>query len=168
MVGINALPVYQWRTLCVGYLRPDRSDVRRSLSNEAAGLCAGRSLALILGACLRHLLGFASHAPGAIGALDAAMLIGLPGFDPAALIATLLLYRLLYFVAPSGWRSPASGRARRISTSAGETLFAHIRDAWRVSVGAALVAALMVIAAGATRGCKQCSASRSRRRCLGH
>ncbi len=46
------------------------------------------------------LLGFASHAPGAIGALDAAMLIGLPTFDRAGLVATLLLYRLLYFVAP--------------------------------------------------------------------
>lgn len=46
------------------------------------------------------LLGFASHAPGAIGALDAAMLVGLPTFDRAELIATLLLYRLLYFVAP--------------------------------------------------------------------
>jgi glycosyltransferase 2 family protein len=48
------------------------------------------------------LLGFASHAPGAIGALDAAMLIGLPTFDRAELVATLLLYRLLYFVAPFG------------------------------------------------------------------
>jgi glycosyltransferase 2 family protein len=48
------------------------------------------------------LLGFASHAPGAIGALDAAMLVGLPTFDRAELIATLLLYRLLYFVAPFG------------------------------------------------------------------
>jgi hypothetical protein len=46
------------------------------------------------------LLGFVSHAPGAIGALDAAMLIGLPDFDRAELVATLLLYRLLYFVAP--------------------------------------------------------------------
>jgi hypothetical protein len=46
------------------------------------------------------LLGFASHAPGAIGALDAAMLVGLPTFDRAELVATLLLYRLLYFVAP--------------------------------------------------------------------
>jgi glycosyltransferase 2 family protein len=46
------------------------------------------------------LLGFASHAPGAIGALDAVMLIGLPTFDRAELVATLLLYRLLYFVAP--------------------------------------------------------------------
>jgi len=48
------------------------------------------------------LLGFASHAPGAIGALDAAMLVGLPTFEPSDLIATLLLYRLLYFVAPFG------------------------------------------------------------------
>jgi uncharacterized membrane protein YbhN (UPF0104 family) len=48
------------------------------------------------------LLGFASHAPGAVGALDAAMLIGLPTFDRAELVATLLLYRLLYFVAPFG------------------------------------------------------------------
>lgn len=48
------------------------------------------------------LLGFASHAPGAIGALDAAMLVGLPTFDRAELVATLLLYRLLYFVAPFG------------------------------------------------------------------
>jgi glycosyltransferase 2 family protein len=48
------------------------------------------------------LLGFASHAPGAIGALDAVMLIALPTFDRAGLVATLLLYRLLYFVAPFG------------------------------------------------------------------
>jgi glycosyltransferase 2 family protein len=46
------------------------------------------------------LLGFASHAPGAIGALDLAMLVGLPGFERAEVVATLLLYRLLYFVAP--------------------------------------------------------------------
>jgi uncharacterized membrane protein YbhN (UPF0104 family) len=46
------------------------------------------------------LLGFASHAPGSMGALDAAMLVGLPSFGRAELIATLLLYRLLYFVAP--------------------------------------------------------------------
>jgi len=51
---------------------------------------------------MQSLLGFASHAPGAIGALDAAMLVGLPAFDRAELVATLLLYRLLYFVAPFG------------------------------------------------------------------
>jgi uncharacterized membrane protein YbhN (UPF0104 family) len=46
------------------------------------------------------LLGFASHAPGAIGILDVAMLIALPSFNSAELVATLLLYRILYFVAP--------------------------------------------------------------------
>jgi glycosyltransferase 2 family protein len=56
------------------------------------------SLAVIV--VIGTLLGFASHAPGAIGALDLAMLVGLPGFDRAAVVATLLLYRLLYFVAP--------------------------------------------------------------------
>jgi uncharacterized membrane protein YbhN (UPF0104 family) len=56
------------------------------------------SLAVIV--VIGTLLGFASHAPGAIGALDLAMLFGLPGFDRAAVVATLLLYRLLYFVAP--------------------------------------------------------------------
>lgn len=56
------------------------------------------SLAVIV--VIGTLLGFASHAPGAIGALDLAMLVGLPGFDRAEVVATLLLYRLLYFVAP--------------------------------------------------------------------
>jgi uncharacterized membrane protein YbhN (UPF0104 family) len=46
------------------------------------------------------LLGFASHAPGGLGVLDATMLVALPSFDRAELVATLLLYRLLYFVGP--------------------------------------------------------------------
>jgi uncharacterized membrane protein YbhN (UPF0104 family) len=56
------------------------------------------SLAVIV--VIGTLIGFASHAPGAIGALDVAMLVGLPAFDKAELVATLLLYRLLYFVVP--------------------------------------------------------------------
>jgi hypothetical protein len=56
------------------------------------------SLAVVV--VIGTLIGFASHAPGAIGALDVAMLVGLPGFDRTELVATLLLYRLLYFVAP--------------------------------------------------------------------
>ena len=58
------------------------------------------SLAVVV--VIGTLIGFASHAPGAIGALDVAMLVGLPGFDRTELVATLLLYRLLYFVAPFG------------------------------------------------------------------
>jgi len=46
------------------------------------------------------LLGFASHAPGGIGVFDAAMLVALWQFDKHKLLAGLLLFRLLYYVAP--------------------------------------------------------------------
>jgi uncharacterized membrane protein YbhN (UPF0104 family) len=49
---------------------------------------------------LATLLGFASHAPGSLGVFDAAMLVALPQFSREHLVATLLLYRVLYFVAP--------------------------------------------------------------------
>lgn len=46
------------------------------------------------------LLGFLSHAPGAIGVFDAAMLIALPQFGKEELLASLLMFRLIYFVIP--------------------------------------------------------------------
>ena len=50
------------------------------------------------------LLGFASHAPGGIGVFDAAMLVALlhidRQFDKEELLAGLLLFRLLYYIAP--------------------------------------------------------------------
>jgi hypothetical protein len=46
------------------------------------------------------LLGFASHAPGGIGVFDATMLVALWQFDKPQLLAGLLLFRLLYYVAP--------------------------------------------------------------------
>jgi uncharacterized membrane protein YbhN (UPF0104 family) len=46
------------------------------------------------------LLGFASHAPGSLGVFDAAMLVGLSQFDTEALLAGLLLFRILYFIVP--------------------------------------------------------------------
>jgi uncharacterized membrane protein YbhN (UPF0104 family) len=49
---------------------------------------------------LATLLGFASHAPGSLGVFDAAMLVALPQFTREHLVATLLLYRVLYFVFP--------------------------------------------------------------------
>ncbi|MBI3699951.1 MAG: UPF0104 family protein [Afipia sp.] len=51
---------------------------------------------------LATLLGFASHAPGSLGVFDAAMLIGLPMLRQEELLASLLLYRFLYFVIPFG------------------------------------------------------------------
>jgi len=46
------------------------------------------------------MLGFASHSPGGIGVFDAAMLVALWQFDTAELLAGLLLFRLLYYIAP--------------------------------------------------------------------
>ena len=46
------------------------------------------------------LLGFASHAPGGLGVFDAAMLIALWQFNKEDLIAGLLLFRMLYYIAP--------------------------------------------------------------------
>ena len=49
---------------------------------------------------LATLLGFASHAPGSIGVFDAAMLVALPQFGKEELVATLVVFRVLYFVIP--------------------------------------------------------------------
>jgi glycosyltransferase 2 family protein len=46
------------------------------------------------------LLGFASHAPGSLGVFDAAMLLALPQFAREHIVASLLIFRLLYFVTP--------------------------------------------------------------------
>src|SRR5712672_722820 len=56
------------------------------------------SLAVVF--ILATLLGFASHAPSSLGVFDAAMLVALPQFGREHLVATLLLYRVLYFVIP--------------------------------------------------------------------
>ena len=46
------------------------------------------------------LLGFVSHAPGSLGVLDAAMLVGLAEIEKERLLASLLIFRALYFVLP--------------------------------------------------------------------
>jgi uncharacterized membrane protein YbhN (UPF0104 family) len=46
------------------------------------------------------LLGFLSHAPGSLGVIEAAMLIGLSQFRKEELLAALLIFRVLYFVLP--------------------------------------------------------------------
>jgi glycosyltransferase 2 family protein len=51
---------------------------------------------------LATLIGFASHAPGSLGVFDAAMLVALPQFGREQLLATLVVFRVLYFVIPFG------------------------------------------------------------------
>jgi uncharacterized membrane protein YbhN (UPF0104 family) len=46
------------------------------------------------------LLGFASHSPSGLGVFDAAMLVALQQFETSQLIASLLLFRLLYYILP--------------------------------------------------------------------
>jgi glycosyltransferase 2 family protein len=46
------------------------------------------------------LLGFLSHAPGSLGVFEAAVLIALPQFAREELLASLLIFRCLYFVLP--------------------------------------------------------------------
>jgi glycosyltransferase 2 family protein len=58
------------------------------------------SLAVVF--ILATLLGFASHAPGSIGVFDAAMFVALPEFGREQLLATLVVFRILYFMIPFG------------------------------------------------------------------
>ena len=46
------------------------------------------------------LIGFLSHAPGSLGVFEAAVLLALPQFPKEGLLATLLIFRCLYFVLP--------------------------------------------------------------------
>ena len=46
------------------------------------------------------LAGFASHVPAGLGPLDAIIVLGFPMFDGSALIASLLLFRLVYYLVP--------------------------------------------------------------------
>jgi uncharacterized membrane protein YbhN (UPF0104 family) len=46
------------------------------------------------------LLGFLSHAPGSLGVFDAALLVGFPQFAKEELLASMLIFRVLYFVLP--------------------------------------------------------------------
>ena len=58
------------------------------------------------------LLGYASHTPGSLGVIEAAMLIGLPQFQKEELLASLLIFRFLYFVFPLCLRQSCSVCAR--------------------------------------------------------
>lgn len=46
------------------------------------------------------LLGYASHAPGGLGAFDVTLLLALSQYDKQALIASLLIFRVVGFVVP--------------------------------------------------------------------
>ena len=76
------------------------------------------------------LLGFLSHAPGSLGVFEAAMLVALPQFQKEELLASLLIFRVLYFMLPfcaavlllsvrEGWLA-ATASARKACTATAE------------------------------------------------
>jgi uncharacterized membrane protein YbhN (UPF0104 family) len=46
------------------------------------------------------LVGFLSHAPGSLGLIELAMLLAMPQFEKEGLLASLLVFRFIYFVLP--------------------------------------------------------------------
>ena len=54
-------------------------------------------LAIYVFACV---VGIASHMPGGVGAFEATMLIGLAHLPREPVLGALLLFRLIYYVAP--------------------------------------------------------------------
>jgi glycosyltransferase 2 family protein len=46
------------------------------------------------------LLGFASHAPGGMGAFEASMLLALPHLDAEQVVAAIIMFRIYYFLIP--------------------------------------------------------------------
>lgn len=79
------------------------------------------SLAVVF--ILATLLGFASHAPGSLGVFDAAMLVALPQFGREQLVATLVLFRILYFLLPF---------AAAIAIMASRELWLNVMRPWQL------------------------------------
>lgn len=55
-----------------------------------------------LGYALAIVVALVSHVPGGIGVFEAVIMTALPGIDPPALLAGLILYRLIYYLLPLG------------------------------------------------------------------
>jgi hypothetical protein len=69
------------------------------------------------------LLGFVSHAPGSLGVIEATMLVGLPAFPKEELLASLLMFRFLYFIVPLSFAAVLLGlRELRLIAGSAATL----------------------------------------------
>ena len=64
------------------------------------------------------LLGFASHAPGSLGVFDAAMLLALPQIEKEQVLASLLIFRCLYYLLPFAIAVTAFGLREVLTSSA--------------------------------------------------
>jgi glycosyltransferase 2 family protein len=77
------------------------------------------------------LLGFVSHAPGSLGVIEATMLVGLPQFPKEELLASLLIFRFLYFILPLSFAAVLLG-VRELRLIAGSAAALGERKARRL------------------------------------
>jgi hypothetical protein len=76
------------------------------------------------------LLGFVSHAPGSLGVIEATMLVGLPEFPKEELLASLLIFRFLYFIVPLSFAAVLLGlRELRVIAGSAATV-GERKDRW--------------------------------------
>jgi hypothetical protein len=64
---------------------------------QGYGIAFESFLAVYVFACI---LGIASHAPGGIGVFEATILLALPGIPREALLGSLVMFRLIYYLLP--------------------------------------------------------------------
>jgi glycosyltransferase 2 family protein len=123
LVGLAAIVGYllwllpQRRTIGRGGLQIMLPDARLTLVQIAIGVldlgCGAMAFYILLPAepaidlvtvvtvfVLATLLGFISHTPGSFGVFDVAVLIALPQYQTELLLASLLIFRLLYYMLP--------------------------------------------------------------------
>jgi len=95
-----ALPSFRLTFIQIGIGVADLSLVALAMYALLPAAPAVDFVTLLLVFITATLLGFLSHAPGSLGVIEAAMLAGLPQFAKAELLASLLIFRFLYFVVP--------------------------------------------------------------------
>lgn len=107
--GERAIQIRGWRlelpgaTMSLGQILIGAADVCAAaavlyvLLPAGHGLAFEAFLAIYVFACV---VGIASHLPGGVGAFEAMMLIGLAHLPREPVLSALLLFRLIYYIAP--------------------------------------------------------------------
>ncbi len=94
------LPNTRWTLLQIGIGTMDRCLASLSFFMLLPDTPAVSFIAVLIIFVLATLVGTISHAPGSLGVVEAAMLIGLPQFQREELLATILIFRVLDFFLP--------------------------------------------------------------------
>lgn len=94
------LPSLRATLLQIGIGAADLSLVTLAMYTLLPSSPAVGFLTILVTFLTASLLGTLSHAPGGLGIIEATMLLGLPQFQKEEMVATLLTFRVLYFMLP--------------------------------------------------------------------